>query len=122
MDEKPGVAGRQLSPAEEVESNGVRTRGRLSPFLKKRRSPPTRGGQLRDFAHFPVLFSRLSSLVSRLNSIFGLTARCRISGEPGENRPQKGKYYVSNRTHLPRWLRTFRSIGHHRPRNCKEHF
>ena len=55
-------------------------------------------------------------------SIFGRTARCRISGEPGENRPRKGNYYVSNRTHLPRWLRTFRSIGHHRPRNRKEHF
>ena len=40
----------------------------------------------------------------------------------GREPPTKRITYVSNRTHLPRWLRTFRSIGHHRPRNCEGHF
>lgn len=40
----------------------------------------------------------------------------------GREPPTKRIIYVSNRTHFPRWLRTFRSIGHHRPRNCEGHF
>lgn len=40
----------------------------------------------------------------------------------GREPPTKRINYVSNRTLFPRWLRPFRSIGHHRPRNCEGHF